>query len=69
MTKKWYVSVDKAFNKVCPLKKIKVKEEAEWWDEDCEVAQQRYRSQYKRANRRGCPHQPIYKTSAFLTEP
>jgi hypothetical protein len=48
MTKQWYDSADKAFNKVCPLKKIKVKEEADWWDEDCEVAQQRYRSNYNK---------------------
>jgi hypothetical protein len=40
MTKQWYESEDKTFNKVCPLKK----------DKDCEVAQQRYRSKYKRAH-------------------
>jgi hypothetical protein len=51
MTRQWYDSVDKAFNKVCPLKKIKIKDEADWWDKDCEVAQQRYRSKYKRAHR------------------
>jgi hypothetical protein len=56
MTRQWYDSVDKAFNKVCPLKKIKIKEEADWWDVDCEVAQQRYRSKYKRAHRRGRPN-------------
>jgi hypothetical protein len=56
MTRQWYESVDKAFNKVCPLKKIKIKDEADWWDEDCEVAQQRYRSKYKRAHRRGRPN-------------
>jgi hypothetical protein len=55
MTRQWYDSVDKAFNKVCPLKKIKVKDEADWWDEDCEVAQQWYRSKYKRAHRQGRP--------------
>jgi hypothetical protein len=53
MTKQWYASVDKAFNKVFPLKKIKVKED--WWDEDCKVALQRYRSKYKSAHRRGRP--------------
>jgi hypothetical protein len=29
MTKQWYESEDKAFNKVCPLKKIKVKDRAD----------------------------------------
>jgi hypothetical protein len=38
MTKQWYDSVDKAFNKICPLKKIKIKDEAAWWDKDCEAA-------------------------------
>jgi hypothetical protein len=55
MTRWWYDSVDKAFNKVCPLKKIRVKEEADWWDQDCEASQQGYRSKYKRAHHRGCP--------------
>jgi hypothetical protein len=30
MTRQWYDSVDKAFNKFCPLKKIKIKDEADW---------------------------------------
>jgi hypothetical protein len=55
MTKQWYESVDKAVNKVCPLKKIRVKEEVDWSDKDCEVAQQRYRSKYKSAHQRGRP--------------
>jgi hypothetical protein len=55
MTRQWYDSVDKAFHKVCPLKKIKIKDEADWLDKDCEVAQQRYRSKYKRAHRQGRP--------------
>jgi hypothetical protein len=66
MTKQWYASVDKAFNKVCPLKKIKVKEEADWWDEDCEVARQRYRSKYKRAHRQGCPSPADLKDLSIL---
>jgi hypothetical protein len=53
MARQWYDSVDKAFNKVCPLEKIKIKDEADWWDKDCEVAQQRYQSKYKRAHRQG----------------
>jgi hypothetical protein len=53
MTKQWYASVDKAFNKVCPLKKIKVKEKEDWWDEDCKVVRQQYRSKYKSAHRGG----------------
>jgi hypothetical protein len=55
MTRQWYDSVDKAFNKVCPLKKIKIKKEADWWNKDCEVAQQRYQSKYKRAHQQGRP--------------
>jgi hypothetical protein len=55
ITRQWYDSVDKAFNKVCPLNKIKIKDEADWWDKDGEVAQQRYRSKYKRAHHQGCP--------------
>jgi hypothetical protein len=61
MTRQWYDSVDKAFNKVCPTKKIKIKDEADWWDKDCEVAQQRYRSEYKRAHRQGRPSPPDLK--------
>jgi hypothetical protein len=55
MTRQWYDSVDKAFNKVCPLGKIKIKEEADWWNEDCAAAKQQYQSKYKSAHRLGCP--------------
>jgi hypothetical protein len=27
MTRQWYDNVDKAFNKVCPVKKIKIRDE------------------------------------------
>jgi hypothetical protein len=66
MARQWYDSVDKAFNKVCPLKKINVKEEADWWDKDCEVAKQRYRSKYKRAHRQGCPSPADLKYLSIL---
>jgi hypothetical protein len=66
MTRQWYDSVDKAFNKVCPLTKIKVKEGADWWDKDCEVAQQQYRSKYKRAHRRGHPSPADLKDLSIL---
>jgi hypothetical protein len=66
MTKQWYVNVDKAFNKVCPLKKIKVKEEADWCDKDCGVPQQHYRSKYKRAHHRGRPSQADLKDLSIL---
>jgi hypothetical protein len=43
-TSQWYASVDPAFKKVCPLKPIKVKEQSDWWNEDCEDARKRYQS-------------------------
>jgi hypothetical protein len=45
-TSQWYASVDPAFKKVCPLKSIKVKEQSDWWNEDCEDARKRYQSMY-----------------------
>jgi hypothetical protein len=43
-TSQWYASVDPAFKKVCPLKPIKVKEQSDWWNKDCEDARKRYQS-------------------------
>jgi hypothetical protein len=68
MTKQWYASVDKDFNKVCPLKKIEVMEKEDWWDEDCEVAWQQYQSKYKSAHRRGRPSPAHLKDLSILTE-
>jgi hypothetical protein len=54
-TSQWYASVDPAFKKVCPLKPIKVKEQSDWWNKDCEDARKRYQTMYKKAYRQGRP--------------
>jgi hypothetical protein len=47
-TSQWYASVNPALKKVCPLKLIKVKEQSDWWNEDCEDARKRYQSMYNK---------------------
>jgi hypothetical protein len=48
-TSQWYASVDPAFKKVCPLKPIKVKEQSDWWNKDCEDARKRYQSMHTKS--------------------
>jgi hypothetical protein len=54
-TDKWYNSVNIALYQVCKPSKLKIKNVADWWNEDCESAKRKYRNKEKRAYRRGRP--------------
>jgi hypothetical protein len=54
-TDRWYICVNMAFNQVCKPSKVKTKNVADWWNEDCESAKRKYRNKEKRAYRRGRP--------------
>jgi hypothetical protein len=61
-TSQWYAGVDPALKKVCPLKPIKVKEQSDWWNKDCEDAQKPYQSMYKMHTGKVIPPQLTLKT-------
>jgi hypothetical protein len=54
-TDRWYSGVNLAFNLVCKPSRVKTKDVADWWNEDCESAKRKYQIQEKQADRRKRP--------------